>query len=154
MNPIMVATAPPWRTASSTSSNARAEISTPAPNAMIPAMILGGTRTHQAIAAPMTSAPPATRPHSPASSHVGICFLLLLPDRAAPVGPRSGPPRRSPAELQDDLDVVVVLERRERLDQHRSVRLRRLRNIPHLRRVLDPWSDRRRLHNICVPAIN
>src|SRR5690349_23321235 len=125
MNPIMVATAPPWRTASSTSSNARAEISTPAPNAMIPAMILGGTRTHQAIAAPMTSAPPAIRPHSPACSHVGIRFLLLLPDRAAAVGPRSGPPRRSPAELQDDLDVVVVALERPLVPQHQVVVTRR-----------------------------
>ena len=43
---------------------------------------------------------------------------------------------------------------RERLDQHRTVRVRRLRNIPHLRRVLNPWSHRPRSHNRCVPANN
>src|SRR3954453_8129867 len=72
---MVVAMGPPVRMASSTSSKASAEMSTPAPNAMIPAMILGGTLTHQAIAAPTANAPPAIRPHSPAASQVGIGLL-------------------------------------------------------------------------------
>ncbi len=66
-----VGPSPPDRCASSTRSKASAEISTPAPNAMIPATTRRDTRTHHATAAPSTSATPPTRPHSPASTHCG-----------------------------------------------------------------------------------
>lgn len=46
-------------------------MSTPDPKAITEATTTLGTRANQATAAPMTSAPPPSSPHSPASSQVG-----------------------------------------------------------------------------------
>src|SRR5690606_23199815 len=70
--PSTVGARPPERSASSTSSNAIAETSTPAPKAMTPATTGAGTRTHQPAAAPSTRELPASSPHPPASAHSGI----------------------------------------------------------------------------------
>src|SRR3954452_16846631 len=82
--PRAVAGRPPTFAASSMRSKATAEMSTPEPNAMTEATILGGTAMNQAMRAPMTSAPPPSRPHSPASSQVGMkrslpCAMVAEP---------------------------------------------------------------------------
>src|SRR3954468_13176347 len=69
-------------------SKATAEMRTPEPKAITDATTFAGTLVSQAISAPMTSAPPPSRPHSPASSQVGI--------RSPVIGgsaPCRGPPR-------------------------------------------------------------
>jgi hypothetical protein len=66
-NPKIVGTRPPSSAASSTSSYARVEMSTPAPSAMIEATTRFGIWTNQATAEPARSAPPAIRPLSAAS---------------------------------------------------------------------------------------
>ena len=63
----MVGCSPPDSTASSTSSKASAEISTPAPKAITEETIFGGMCHFHAIPEPITSADPATVPHSNAS---------------------------------------------------------------------------------------
>ena len=71
-NPLAVAVSPPVRSASSTSSKARAEISTPAPKAMTVATTRTGTAATHATSAPSSSAPPPSSPHPAACTHNGI----------------------------------------------------------------------------------
>ena len=104
--------AAPWRAgrrcraASSMRSNATAEMSTPDPNAMTDATTFGGTAATQAIRAPMTSAPPPSRPQSPASSQVGIRSSDVAAPRVPPRLRRSGVllsrvAQQVPAEVRD-----------------------------------------------------
>src|SRR3569833_1112752 len=77
-------------------------MSTPAPNAMIPATTRRGTRAHHATAAPRTSAMPPRRPHSPASTHSGT--KPPFADVTIPRGlPTAGPVQsvREPADRAD-----------------------------------------------------
>src|SRR5215212_5768797 len=88
---------PPVVSASSTRSKARAEIRTPAPNAITEATTLGGTLVNQATAAPTTRAPPASRPQNPASAQMGIDTPShggspILPRVAGRIGPAVGAP--------------------------------------------------------------
>ena len=64
--PMEVESNPPLRNAFSISSKERAEIRTPDPNAMIPAITLWGMGAIQASNAPSTKAEPLRTPHSPA----------------------------------------------------------------------------------------
>ncbi len=67
--PVIVAPRPPESAASCVRSKARAEISTPAPNAITVAITCGRGRVVQPTRAPTTSAPPATMPHAAAMTH-------------------------------------------------------------------------------------
>jgi hypothetical protein len=85
----MVGPRPPASAASSVRSKASAEIKTPAPKAITVAMSRLGIRTNQAVAAPSTRAPPPSRPHSPATNHVGMRSLQVLGRRPRLVAGRA-----------------------------------------------------------------
>jgi hypothetical protein len=69
---MLVEANPPRRYASAIKSNDNAEIKTPLPKAITYAIVLFPSAAKSAVAAPMRSDDPATRPQKPAISHSGM----------------------------------------------------------------------------------
>jgi hypothetical protein len=90
IKPMLVESKPPRLYASSMRSKASAEISTPPPNAITPAIIFRGTLAKKPTPAPTINAAPAISPHSPACSQIGNPVIRLRPFSNAPAGLQRG----------------------------------------------------------------